>query len=100
MNKNKTKQQLLTISRYNKYFGRFSANSLNGGFRYNESISQVPWRLFKLRFHCSLHQRLCELVSRLPQVIHGILLCSERLKAIYTDRAEITEESMCERARE
>ena len=48
----------------------------------------------------SLHQRLCELVSRLPQVIHGILLCSERLKAIYTDRAEITEESMCERARE
>ena len=39
MNKNKTKQQLLTISRYNKYFGRFSANSLNGGFRYNLSIS-------------------------------------------------------------
>ena len=27
----------------------------------------------------SLHHRLYELVSRLPQVIHGILLCSERL---------------------
>ena len=28
----------------------------------------------------SLHHRLYELVSRLPQVINGILLCSERLK--------------------
>lgn len=28
----------------------------------------------------SLHHRWYELVSRLPQVIHGILLCSERLK--------------------
>ena len=29
-------KQLLTIARYNEHFGRFSANSLNRGFRCNE----------------------------------------------------------------
>ena len=36
----------------------FPNNSFNGGVRYNEQISPVPWHFVKSRVHCILFQNI------------------------------------------
>ena len=60
--------KLTVIPSYNKHFGSFPENSLNGGVRYNEQFSPVPWYFVRSRFHCRFHCIITVIIRALRTV--------------------------------